>query len=1081
MAYNQASSGLDPNSTTTVEDFQSGARSVLSRRLLKGAILGDRSLQSDTLPEDELNGNSTTCTCPLEELRIEAFSKDDFLQYFNQTVIELKEEGLLQSVRAVEQLEEGQNVECGQDIQSFTTAVFVEMNVKSDEAKYFAQPIMEDTFKNTYNALSYSVCDGVFSTINESTSPVLVTTNVFSIAAEETNRGQFFPEVNVTVHRLLEGQQVECGSSQKIFSRQVSSGLRLNLTTLSKEEVSALEQCFQKTYNNLAFEGCDGQFRTLGRVQLQLVQHYNVSNQMIQDGESNVTGSEPAGFTGSEPAGFNTTEPQNVSSLVRFLVNGTCRNCNLSDTCSFALFDESSARALAEGQFDPSGLPISWNQGTNDVCVCPFGTLAGFQQGPSVLEFLEAFLEEISALIEEGVLVSVEQLPTFFSEGSRAGCSEQVVIEVTTITEDSTSSRNDNATLSPVSAPISTKANTTDDSAMPTPSSLPSQHPSLSPSSSPTVYGCPDPFATVEAQYVLVFSGSTESLSDLDLEDSFTAADAMLEKEACDPFVLSANLQKRIDSMQVVNFIVESMQVNNNFMYSTDAEMEEFIAGFNSNPRLQAGEVRAEGILSSYNTVNPSGLPSFSPSDFPSLNPSIVPSQHPSTVSPSNVPSHTPSKLPTTGPSSVPSTIPSGFPSTIPSLTPSREPSSTSPSETPSTDQSENPSTRPSHAPSTIPSNGPSVSPSQTPSSSPSNVPTFSLSHRPSVNPSSSPSLVPSVVPSQSPSVNPSTSPSNVPSGYPSSTPTKTPTKVPTRLPTRNPTQPPTRNPTKTPTEAPTKAPTQAPTKAPTGLPTRAPTKAPTKAPTQSPTEAPTRNPTKAPTKIPTPAPTAAPTFAVINDKTELAAALNTGTSFQPIPMDPLRHGMCPGLLIWQDAMGISSPFAQYFTFNEDISLWDVSSVTTFSNLLLDAPAFNQDLNSWDVSKSTDFFGMFSGAISFNGDISSWNVAGSTTFLGMFQGATFNRDISSWDVSNALDFSSMFATNAVFNIDIAAWNVGMGTTFDQMFSGASAFDQESLYFLCLHEVLLTHDVLQAYTHAIFFLLLSFPGCIWLVR
>jgi len=53
---------------------------------------------------------------------------------------------------------------------------------------------------------------------------------------------------------------------------------------------------------------------------------------------------------------------------------------------------------------------------------------------------------------------------------------------------------------------------------------------------------------------------------------------------------------------------------------------------------------------------------------------------------------------------------------------------------------------------------------------------------------------------------------------------------------------------------------------------------------------------------------------------------------------------------------------------------------------------------------------MFYGASSFNNNISSWNVSSVTVMSGMFREASsFNNNISSWDVSNV---TSMACDNA---------------------------------------------------------------------
>ena len=61
----------------------------------------------------------------------------------------------------------------------------------------------------------------------------------------------------------------------------------------------------------------------------------------------------------------------------------------------------------------------------------------------------------------------------------------------------------------------------------------------------------------------------------------------------------------------------------------------------------------------------------------------------------------------------------------------------------------------------------------------------------------------------------------------------------------------------------------------------------------------------------------------------------------------------------------MSDAFSGCSDFNEDISGWDVSSVTNMSSMFY-CSAFNQSLNSWDVSSVTNMDSMFSHAFSFN-------------------------------------------------------------------------------------------------------------------
>ncbi|WP_052479017.1 BspA family leucine-rich repeat surface protein [Vibrio jasicida] len=183
-------------------------------------------------------------------------------------------------------------------------------------------------------------------------------------------------------------------------------------------------------------------------------------------------------------------------------------------------------------------------------------------------------------------------------------------------------------------------------------------------------------------------------------------------------------------------------------------------------------------------------------------------------------------------------------------------------------------------------------------------------------------------------------------------------------------------------------------------------------------------------------------------------------------------------------------------TFNQDISKWDVSSGTDFSDMFAYS-VFNQDISNWDVSSGVNFASMFWNS-SFNQDISKWNVSKGRDFSNIFQNASsFDQDISGWiianeanveyadfnspihntakspfsapknacdtqpeitrvqldamidngnDVTNVCtrgitDFSNLFSNNRTFNQDISEWDVSNGTKFNGMFFNARSFNQ----------------------------------------
>merc|ERR1712032_1595864 len=88
------------------------------------------------------------------------------------------------------------------------------------------------------------------------------------------------------------------------------------------------------------------------------------------------------------------------------------------------------------------------------------------------------------------------------------------------------------------------------------------------------------------------------------------------------------------------------------------------------------------------------------------------------------------------------------------------------------------------------------------------------------------------------------------------------------------------------------------------------------------------------------------------------------------------------------------------------------------------AHSFNQDLSKWDVSRVTSMFGMFRNTDFFNQDLSSWDVSRVTSMIAMFRHAkSFNQDLSNWDVSRVADMMGMFNNAVSFRQTLcgAAW------------------------------------------------------------
>jgi len=99
------------------------------------------------------------------------------------------------------------------------------------------------------------------------------------------------------------------------------------------------------------------------------------------------------------------------------------------------------------------------------------------------------------------------------------------------------------------------------------------------------------------------------------------------------------------------------------------------------------------------------------------------------------------------------------------------------------------------------------------------------------------------------------------------------------------------------------------------------------------------------------------------------------------------------------------------------------------------ATLFNQDISGWDVSSVTKMPFMFKGAIAFNQPIGNWDVSSVTTMQEMFSNKypkssnlIFNQPIGNWDVSKVTNISKMFQYATAFNQDLSKWDISSITT-----------------------------------------------------
>ncbi len=146
--------------------------------------------------------------------------------------------------------------------------------------------------------------------------------------------------------------------------------------------------------------------------------------------------------------------------------------------------------------------------------------------------------------------------------------------------------------------------------------------------------------------------------------------------------------------------------------------------------------------------------------------------------------------------------------------------------------------------------------------------------------------------------------------------------------------------------------------------------------------------------------------------------------------------------------------------FNEDISSWDVSSVTIM-NEMFRGTEFDHDLNDWDVSSVENMSYTFVDTV-FNGDISDWNVSSVTNMSGTFSESAFTGDISDWNVGSVTNMGSMFAKSD-FNQDIGRWDTSKVTQMGMMFWQAKNFNQD-LSDWCVSNVLIQNGKPSMFNH-----------------
>ena len=110
-------------------------------------------------------------------------------------------------------------------------------------------------------------------------------------------------------------------------------------------------------------------------------------------------------------------------------------------------------------------------------------------------------------------------------------------------------------------------------------------------------------------------------------------------------------------------------------------------------------------------------------------------------------------------------------------------------------------------------------------------------------------------------------------------------------------------------------------------------------------------------------------------------------------------------------------------SFNEDISSWDTSGVTTMNSMFLGASSFNRPIGGWRGDEVTDMCNMFEGVYGYDNTLGAWDYL-----------SAFNQPLGEWRIDKVMCMVSMFEGAKAFDQDLG-WCVNDGVSLWYAFHG----------------------------------------------
>ena len=129
-----------------------------------------------------------------------------------------------------------------------------------------------------------------------------------------------------------------------------------------------------------------------------------------------------------------------------------------------------------------------------------------------------------------------------------------------------------------------------------------------------------------------------------------------------------------------------------------------------------------------------------------------------------------------------------------------------------------------------------------------------------------------------------------------------------------------------------------------------------------------------------------------------------------------------------------------------NISLWDTSLITDMSYLFGFTKGYLYNKDNFNENDYEEYLNALSLNFKkhFNDDISNWNVSSVTNMSYMFyQAELFNQPLDSWNVSSVINMECMFCVASSFNQSVNSWDISSVTNMKWMLSGAKSFDKRN--------------------------------------